>query len=132
MRFLLAALFLVTNAPHVLAERALSAEEFDALTLGRTFYYGNQSGPYGAEEYLSGRRVIWSFLDGKCQYGSWYPDGDQICFVYERIADPQCWSFHPRPEGLIAYFRGDPQQIELGEVAKSDNPLICPGPEIGV
>src|SRR6056297_3315549 len=46
----------------------MSAEEFDAYTRGQTFYYGAEGEePYGAEEYLPGQRVRWSFLDGECQ-----------------------------------------------------------------
>ena len=110
----------------------MTADEFDAYTQNKTFYYGNQGQPYGAEEYLSDRRVIWTFLDGRCENGTWYQEGEQICFVYESQPDPQCWSFRQSSNGLIAQFENDPQQTELHEVDTSYEPLMCLGPEVGV
>jgi len=110
----------------------MSAAEFDAYTLGKTFYYGSGGQPYGAEEYLQNRRVRWTFLDGKCQDGLWYEDDGLICFVYENQPDPQCWSFERTAAGLIARFENDPAQTELYEVRKTAEPLACPGPDVGV
>ncbi len=110
----------------------MTAAEFDAYTRDKTFYYGNRGAPYGAEEYLSNRRVIWTFLDGQCENGTWYQKGEQICFLYDSKPDPQCWSFRETQNGLIARFENDPEQIELYEVEKSHEPLVCPGPDVGV
>lgn len=123
-------LALLPEAGH--ATDAMSAAEFDAYTRNKTFFYGHRGQPYGAEEYLSNRRVIWSFLDGECQDGTWYQEGEQICFVYEGLADPQCWSFKRSPDGLVAQFENDPEETLLYEVEKSHEPLICPGPKVGV
>ena len=109
----------------------MTAAEFDAYTRDKTFYYGNQGEPYGAEEYLSNRRVIWTFLDGTCEFGHWYQQDEQICFVYDGKPDPQCWSFRQSQNGLIAQFENDPSQIELYEVEKRHDPLVCPGPDVG-
>ncbi len=114
------------------ADSKMTAAEFDTYTKNKTFYYGNQGQPYGAEEYLEGQRVIWSFLDGKCQNGLWYQQGDLICFEYEHLEDPQCWSFERSAGGLIARFENDPAQIELYEAETTHEPLLCLGPEIGV
>lgn len=116
----------------MLAQSLMSAAEFDTYTRGKTFYYGAAGAPYGAEEYLEDRRVRWSFLDGKCQEGHWYEDGGLICFLYDNQPDPQCWSFVRSPAGLIARFENDPAQTELYEVEKSDEPLMCLGPDVGV
>lgn len=110
----------------------MSAAEFDAYTRGKTFYYGSMGEPYGAEEYLPNRRVRWTFLDGKCQDGVWYEEDGLICFVYENQPDPQCWSFERQGGGLIARFENDPLQTELYEVRRTDEPLQCLGPEVGV
>ncbi|WP_367117638.1 hypothetical protein [uncultured Roseovarius sp.] len=111
----------------------MTAEEFEAYTTGKTFYYGNGGAPYGAEEYLSGRYVRWSFLDGDCKEGRWFTDeGGLICFTYEDRPEPQCWSFLQGPNGLIARYENDPQATELYEVRQSDEPLECPGPKVGV
>ncbi|SEQ28624.1 hypothetical protein SAMN04488092_105154 [Thalassovita taeanensis] len=110
----------------------MTATEFDSYTRGKTFYYAEDSQPYGGEEYLDGKRVRWSFLDGKCKEGQWFESNDQICFVYEDNPDPQCWSFFESAEGLVARFENDPSQTVLYEVGKSDEPMVCLGPDVGV
>ncbi len=132
MRVILLALALSLGGP-LAALAEMSAEEFDAYTRGHTFYYGAEGAePYGAEEYLPGRRVRWSFLDGECQEGHWYADGPLICFVYETRPEPQCWRFERGGGRLVARFEGDTAVTELYEVRKSREPLMCLGPKIGV
>jgi len=118
--------------PAPAAQAQMSAEEFDAYTRGHTFYYGAGGAPYGGEEYLDNRRVRWSFLDGECQDGYWYEEGELICFVYENNPDPQCWTFQRSDDGLIAQFAGEPAMSELYEVEKSSEPLMCLGPTPGM
>ncbi|MFU8776285.1 MAG: hypothetical protein ACNA7M_01265 [Roseovarius sp.] len=126
---ILSCLFAFVVAP---ALAQMSAEEFDAYTRGQTFYYGAGGVPYGGEEYLPDRRVRWSFLDGECQDGHWYEERGLICFVYDNRPDPQCWSFERTDQGLIARFAGERNLSELYEVRRSEAPLMCLGPEIGV
>ncbi|MDU8926037.1 hypothetical protein RXV86_01430 [Alisedimentitalea sp. MJ-SS2] len=115
-----------------IAQERLSADAFDRLTQGKTYYYSSGGRPYGAEEYLENRRVRWSFLDGQCMDGRWWEDGDQICFVYEdHPDDPHCWSFRHGPGGLEAQFENDPTGRQLYEVETSNEPLHCLGPKIG-
>jgi len=134
MRFLPLAIFLSLTAPSASAEERMSGAEFDAFTQGQTFTYGNRGGPYGAEAYLEDRRVRWSFLDGECKAGYWYETDDSlICFVYEdRPDDPQCWSFYMRDGRLVATFESNGRSTELYQIDKSDEPLLCHGPKIGV
>lgn len=110
----------------------MTAEEFDAYTRGKTLYYGTQGLVYGVERYLDNRRVIWSFLDGDCREGVWYPDGPFICFIYEDRPDPQCWTFSESPGGLVARFRGDPEDLPLYEAQDIDEEMLCYGPDVGV
>lgn len=124
-------LWLVLAAPAP-ALAAMGAAEFDDYTSGKTFYYGSGGQAYGAEEYLPDRKVIWTFLDGECQRGEWYESDGLICFVYEIEPEPQCWSFTRAAGGLIARFENDPDQTELYEVRRSREPLLCPGPDVGV
>jgi len=132
MRLIALVLAVVLGGP-VIALAEMSAEEFDAYTRGQTFHYAQEGAePYGAEEYLPGRRVRWSFLDGECQEGHWYADGPLICFVYETRLEPQCWRFERRDGRLVARFKGDTAMTELYEVRKSQEPLMCPGPDVGV
>ena len=115
------------------AEPAMTAEEFEAYATGKTLYFGVLGEAYGGEEYLEGRRVRWSFLDGQCKEGVWYQAGEEICFVYEDAPDaPQCWRFTQSSTGLIASFESTPGYDELYEVEQADEPLLCLGPEVGV
>lgn len=131
MQKILLILSLLISALPALAEAPMTAAEFDAYTRGKTFYYANQGQPYGGEEYLDDRRVRWSYLDGKCQEGVWYPENDMICFVYEGQPDPQCWGFTRSGAGLVAQFQNDPEQTLLYEVEQSAEPLLCLGPDVG-
>ena len=115
-----------------LAQDAMTAAEFDAYTKGRTFTYGAGGMPYGIEQYLDNRRVRWSFVEGTCQEVEWYEADGLICFVYDTEPQPQCWSFREGPAGLIAKFENDPTSVELYEVGQSPEPLVCPGPDVGV
>ena len=116
-----------------MAQGLMSAEEFDRFTRDKTFYYGVDGQSYGAEEYLPNRRVIWTFLDGRCQNGIWYEEDGLICFEYEAIDERQCWTFREADNGgLIARFKDDPEELELYEVQRSGEPLQCPGPDVGV
>lgn len=128
----LVALILGTATANAGDPGPMTAAEFDAYTRGQTFYYGAEGSAYGAEEYLDNRRVRWSFLDGQCQDGRWYQAGEAICFVYENRPEPQCWLFFRATEGLVARFQGEGRMAELYEVEKSEDPLMCLGPEIGV
>ena len=114
------------------AQSPMGAEAFDEYTRGKTLYYGADGAAYGVERYLDNRRVVWSFLDGKCQDGTWYEEGGQICFLYEDRIDPQCWTFYEGPNGLIARFENDPEARELYEAQDIGEDMLCYGPEVGV
>ena len=119
-------------APPAWGGGAMTAEEFDAYTRGKTLFYGLDGSPYGAERYLDNRRVVWSFLDGECKDGVWYEQEGQICFIYEDRLDPQCWTFSQGPSGLIARFQNDPQATELYEAEDIGEEMLCYGPDVGV
>jgi hypothetical protein len=110
----------------------MTADEFDAYVTGKTLTYSQYSSVFGVEEYLPDRKVRWSVAPDLCQYGSWYPEADKICFVYEYDPDPHCWTFWLGPAGLTALSAEDLPGAELSEVQQSDVPLQCPGPDVGV
>lgn len=116
----------------VAAQTPLDGAAFDRYTQGKTLFYGANGASYGVERYLPNRRVIWSFLDGKCQEGEWYEKGEQICFVYEDGNGPQCWTFSLGSGGLIAQFENDARQTELYEARDLGEEMICHGPDVGV
>ena len=124
------ALMLVASLAH--AEIPLDAAGFDAAVTGRTLTYGTVAGPYGIEQYLPGRRVRWSFLDGDCVDGTWYARGDAICFAYDGRPDPECWYFHLEDGRLGARPMSQPDGPPLYVIADSPEPMICRGPHVGV
>lgn len=130
MRALL--LLLATALPAQAQDIPVSPGEFERMVTGQTLSYSASGGEYGAEEYFDGRRVRWSFLDGKCTEGEWFAEGDQVCFVYEDIPRTQCWKFYLRQGRLMARFENDPMATELYETSRRDEPLMCLGPEVGV
>lgn len=126
---LLAAAFAATPA---LADTPLTAEAFEDHVTGKTVTYQQYDSVFGIEEYLPGRKVRWSTAPNECQYGSWYPQADMICFVYEYDPTPSCWTFWMKDGGLVALSETGIAGEELHEVAASDQGLPCPGPDIGV
>lgn len=127
-----AALIAPVAAPG-LTQAAMSADEFEAYTTGKTLYYTQDGVSYGVEAYLTGRRVQWSFLDEQCVDGRWYQDGPAICFVYEDryLSAPQCWLFFRDGAGLQASFVDDNGSGPLYETRQSEVPMRCIGPLIG-
>ena len=114
-----------------LAETPLSAEAFEAHVTGKTITYRQFDYVFGTEEYLPDRKVRWSTAPNECLYGSWYPDGDNICFVYEYDPTPSCWTFWVREGALVALSTEGVAGEELHEIDASPQGLPCPGPEIG-
>lgn len=119
-------------ASPVLAQPAMTAEAFDAYTRGKTLFYAFEGEAYGVEKYLDDRRVIWSFLDGRCKQGVWYEEDGQICFIYEDRLDAQCWTFSQSPGGLVARFEDALEDTELYEAREGSDEMLCYGPEVGV
>ena len=128
----LVALVLAAAPAHAAAERPISPAEFEAIVTGKTYSYSLGGTAYGAEEYHRNRRVTWTFLDGECQEGEWYVAGEQICFVYENIEGDQCWTFYMSGGTLTARFGNEPAATTLYETSQTDEPLMCPGPKVGV
>ena len=122
-------LLLLALALPAAAEEPLSAEAFDRLTRGKTFYYAEEGAPYGAEQYRDDREVIWSFLDGECIRGTWYQAGEAICFVYDNLDMPQCWLFYDDGGLRARFLDGGSDLTELGQTTE---PLECRGPDVGV
>jgi hypothetical protein len=114
------------------AQTPLTAEEFAAHVTGKTITYQQSGSIFGIEEYLPDRKVRWSVAPDECQYGSWYAQDRFICFVYEYDPVPHCWTFWKEGEALVALADTGLQGQELYEADRSDTPLSCPGPDVGV
>jgi hypothetical protein len=127
------ALLAALVAGPALADGPMTASEFEAYVTGKTLSFGTAGDePYGAEYYGTNRQVVWTFLDGDCANGTWYPEGESICFVYDFDPVPQCWQFFDEPAGLRAIFMNDPTASVLYEARDGAEPLSCPGPDLGV
>lgn len=129
VRYALICAALLSAPPAIAAP--MDADAFENYTEGKTLYFSEAGSAYGAERYLPGRKVEWSFLDGRCKTGEWYPANGAICFVYEDRPDPQCWEFEKTANGLRATFIGGDQSTELYEAEQADEPMYCMGPDVG-
>ncbi len=128
---LLAALIAAGVGP-AFAETPMTAEAFDAYVTGYTVTYQQRGSVFGIEEYLPDRKVRWSVSPNQCLYGSWYPEGENICFAYEDSPYPACWTFWMRNGVLVALSVNDLPGAELSEADRNQTPLPCPGPDVGV
>jgi hypothetical protein len=131
MRASFALIASLTALPAV-AETPLTAEEFEAHVTGKTVTYRQYDFIFGIEEYLEGRKVRWSVAPNECQYGTWFPQDDDICFVYEYDPTPSCWTFWLKNGALVALSVHAQPGEELHEVSADATPLPCPGPDVGV
>lgn len=126
------ALALALLAAPATAQDAMTGDEFEAYTAGKTLLFGLLGEVYGGEDYLADRRVRWSFLDGRCQDGVWYEEAGEICFAYDDHPEPICWLFYETPSGLVAELAGGEASQQLYETGEAEEPLFCLGPEVGV
>ena len=135
MQHFLAGLALAATAAAALpasAETPLTAEAFDAATVGQTLTYDYGNGIFGTEEYLTDRRVRWAFEGDLCIYGDWYQDDDQICFIYENDPTPACWLYFLDNGKVRGRYMGEGGGWEIVESARDGGPLPCAGPDVGV
>ena len=127
-----ALLTLFLTAAPALADPLLTAEEFDALTLGRTMTWSEFGTAYGVEQYLPDRKVRWTYTGDECKTGNWYQDGSAICFQYEGDITPDCWEITRSGPDLLARYTTDPPGTDPVIVTETTVPLACFGPEVGV
>jgi hypothetical protein len=108
------------------AETTLTAQEFEALSLGKTLYFSKDGKAYGSEHYYKGRISKWRYSDGECANGEWFIRNDLFCFNYEDVADTQCWSFVKTDKGGYA---ARAEGAALGDKLDLDfidrKPLLC-------
>lgn len=114
------------------AAQSVSPAEFEALSEGRTIYFRDQSQGFGAEQYFANRRVRWMYADGQCTDGYWYPQGPQLCFIYDHAPDPQCWLMNRDGDQISARRAEFDDTTPLVIERIDDRPLPCAGPDLGV
>ena len=77
--------------------------------------------------------MLWESAEGGCLRGRWLPVEDLICFAYEDFPeDLRCWSVSLEEGGVIARLPGADPRDALREIGRSQEPLTCPGPSLGV
>jgi hypothetical protein len=123
MRALILATLLATP---LVAETPMTAEEFDAFATGRTLTYQTPDAVFGTEEYLPGQKVRWSDGTAGCYAGSWFAKNDKICFVYQGVANPACWTFVQTGSRVRADFSDD-AEVLFYDVVISKTVLPCSG-----
>ena len=129
----LSLILVFSGATALQAEQPMGESAFEQYTEGKTIYFGQNGVSYGAEQYLPGRKVYWSLLDGECQTGRWYPEGNLICVVYEGDdTGPKCWSVYWNGAGISARRDGLLDGFLFEETGQSQKPLECVGPKVGV
>jgi hypothetical protein len=125
-------LLLCLIAPAANAEGAMSPEEFDTWSTGKTLAYSVDGVIYGSEAYFPDRKVRDADTGGPCLDGSWYADGDAVCFVYPARDGTHCWRYWREGEAVFAKsVAADPPDTPQ-RVTVADAPLACPGPDVGV
>lgn len=126
MRFTFAFLLLTGTAQ---AQTPMTAEEFEAFSTGQTLDYFIDGIFWGSERHLSDRKTQDADAEGPCRKGEWFPKDDMICFVYEGDAGEHCWQFFR--DGTRVLAQTDDGELST-EVTLADQPLACPGPDVGV
>jgi len=131
MRLMLTLAFgLAAGAGH--AQTLMTGEEYEALSMGNTLDYAIDGVIYGSERHLPGRRTLDADLGEPCTEGSWFPEGDAICFVYDGSDDTHCWHFWREGDQILAKPVGEDPGAARREVTVSPTQLNCPGPDVGV
>ncbi|SLN22231.1 hypothetical protein [Pseudooctadecabacter jejudonensis] len=130
MKCIILSIAMALFAAPATAETPLSAEAFEALVEGKTLSFSVGGAPYGSEFYGPNRQVIWSFVNGTCQYGEWFErptdQGPSICFVYEGDGQEQCWQVFEDAGTLRAEFLNAPNTTVLYQLEEAA-PLVCGG-----
>lgn len=131
-RLLITAAAILAISPLHAEESALTAQEFRMMTQGKTLYFADPAGTYGAEQYLGDNRVRWSFLDGQCKEGRWYAAGPMICFIYGEDPTPDCWRFFAKDGDIRAKYQHPPNAGLDYKIQIETRPLSCGGALAGV
>jgi hypothetical protein len=118
------------------AETPMTGAEFQAHIGQNTISYLYSNDVRGIADYGPNRTLLWAFEGEECIRGQWFEDRSDICFEFEDGSLSACWNFYldgNRLRGVATRLgSGEMPDIEIFEVAHTDQPLTCSGPDIGV
>jgi hypothetical protein len=118
------------------AETPLTGAEFQAHIGQNTISYLYSNSVRGVADYGPNRTLLWAFEGDECIQGQWYEDGSEICFAYENGTLSACWNFYidgDRLRGVATRLgSGTQPDLQIFEVAHTDQPLTCSDPDVGV
>ena len=123
---------LLLAAAPALAQTPLTAEEFEAFSIGKTLDYATHGQLYGSEMHLPGRKTRDADTGEACHDGIWFPRGEAICFVYDGDPVQHCWTFWREDGEVMARPANSAPDAAPSVVTIAKTPLVCPGPEVGV
>ncbi len=125
------ALSLALSCPAA-AQELMTPEAFDTWSTGHTLDYFYSDGTlWGSEAHYSGRVTTDEAEDG-CREGRWFPQDGAICFEYENTEGSACWFFWQDGDSVTAKTVESGSDVPPYDVRLSQNPLNCPGPDVGV
>ena len=113
------------------AETIVPPQAFEQLSTGKTLYFFRDGEFFGAEQYYPDRKSLWQY-NGDCLEGSWFAQGDLVCFTYSEDPRVQCWYFLEKSNGYVARGQFDPPELDLELGRIETEPLNCPAPDFGV
>ncbi|MGL4236270.1 hypothetical protein [Tabrizicola sp.] len=132
----LAALCLAVIPLTAKAETPMTGAEFEAHVGTGTVVYSYNSGDTGTADYGPGRTLRWAFAGDACFNGYWFEQGDELCFAFEDGRLSACWHFYKDGDRIYGQATvrssGNPEDLQIFEVSRSDQPLACPGSDVGV
>ncbi|MFM7334795.1 MAG: hypothetical protein ACKO2N_14235 [Tabrizicola sp.] len=125
------ALTLILAVQAAQAQTPMTPEEFERWATGKTLDYATDGQVWGSEAYLPGRRVVDADTGGPCRDGSWYADGDAVCFVYPDFDGTHCWLYWREGDAVFAKPVLSAPEDAPQRVSPAATPLAC-APEVGV
>jgi len=113
------------------AETLMSVAEFEAWSTGKTLIYAQNGIVIGSEQHLPGRQTLDADLNGPCVEGTWFAEGDAVCFVYAAYEGTHCWYFWRDGEVVTAKPLNAEADSPAYTVTLDAAPMDC-SPAVGV
>ncbi|OYW60702.1 MAG: hypothetical protein B7Z10_00160 [Rhodobacterales bacterium 32-66-7] len=113
------------------AETLMTVAEFEAWSTGKTLVYAVDGVVIGSEQHLPNRQTLDADIGGPCIEGSWFGDGDAVCFIYAAYEGTHCWLFWHDAGVVTAKPLNAGAKSPVYTVTADDAPMDC-SPAVGV